>query len=180
VKDEEICVRSIDMNNFWGDVEILKRIYNDAWSSNWGFVPMTAAEFRHMAKDLKTIVDPRVVLIAEKRGEPVAFSIVLPDFNQALAKINGRLLPFGLLKLMYYGRRIRRVRVLALGIAKKMQNWSGIGSALYYETFHRAIAAGYTSGEFSWTLENNDLINRSMRLFGAEIYKRYRIYQRKF
>lgn len=180
VKDEEICVRSIDMNNFWGDVEILKRIYNDAWSSNWGFVPMTAAEFRHMAKELKTIVDPRVVLIAEKRGEPVAFSIVLPDFNQALAKINGRLLPFGLLKLMYYGRRIRRVRVLALGIAKKMQNWSGIGSALYYETFHRAIAAGYTSGEFSWTLENNDLINRSMRLFGAEIYKRYRIYQRKF
>ena len=93
---KELQIRTIDMKRFWDEVEVLKTIYNDAWSTNWGFVPMTDAEFRHMAKDLKTIVDPRVVLIAEKNGEPVAFSLALPDFNQALAKINGRLLPFGL------------------------------------------------------------------------------------
>lgn len=178
LKEEGIRIRTIDMKKFWDEVEVLKRIYNDAWSTNWGFVPMTDAEFEHMAKDLKTIVDPRVVLIAEKNGEPVAFSLALPDFNQALIKINGRLLPFGLPKLIYYGRRIRQVRVLALGIAKKVQNWSGLGAALYYEAFRRGVAAGYHSCEFSWTLENNDMINRSMRLFGAQIYKRYRIYQK--
>jgi GNAT superfamily N-acetyltransferase len=178
LKEEGIRIRTIDMKKFWEEVAVLKRIYNDAWSTNWGFVPMTDAEFHHMAKDLKTIVDPRVVLIAEKNGDPAAFSLALPDFNQALAKINGRLLPFGLLKLIYYGRRIRQVRVLALGIAQKVQNWSGLGAALYYESFRRGVEAGYRSCEFSWTLETNDLINRSMRLFGAEIYKRYRIYQK--
>jgi len=179
LKEEDIQIRTINMNKYWDEVEVLQKIYNDAWSTNWGFVPMTDAEFRHMAKDLKTVVDPRVVLIAEKNGVPVAFSLALPDFNQALKKINGRLLPFGLPLLLYHARRIRQVRVLALGIAKKMQNWSGIGAALYYESFRRGVAAGYRSCEFSWTLENNDLINRSMKLFGARIYKRYRIYRKK-
>jgi hypothetical protein len=178
LKDEGIRIRELDMKNFWQEVSVVQKIYNDAWSTNWGFVPMTDAEFKHMAKDLKTIVDPRVVLIAEKNGEPVAFSLALPDFNQALKKINGRLLPFGILTLLYQARHIRQVRVLALGIAKKMQNWSGLGAALYYESFRRGVAAGYASCEFSWTLETNDLINRSMRLFGAEIYKRYRIYRK--
>jgi hypothetical protein len=178
LRDQGIRVRMIDMKKFWEDVAVIKKIYNDAWSTNWGFVPMTDAEFEHMAKDLKTIVDPRVLLIAEKDGEPVAFSLALPDFNQALKKINGRLLPFGLPKLLYYGRHIQQVRVLALGIVKKLQNWNGFGAALYYESFRRGVAAGYRSCEFSWTLEDNDLINRSMRLFGAQIYKRYRVYER--
>jgi hypothetical protein len=178
LKDEGIHVRTLDMKRFWEDVDVIQNIYNDAWSENWGFVPMTDAEFKHMAKDLKTIVDPRVVLIAEKNGEPVAFSLALPDFNQALRKINGRLLPFGIFKLLYHARHIQQVRVLALGITKKMQNWSGLGAALYYESFRRGVAAGYRSCEFSWTLETNDLINRSMQLFGAQIYKRYRVYQK--
>jgi hypothetical protein len=178
LREESIRVRTLDMKKFGEEVEILKQIYNDAWSTNWGFVPMTDEEFRHMAKDLKPVVDPRVVLIAEKNGEPVAFSLALPDFNQALKKINGRLLPFGLPLLLYHSRHITQVRVLALGIAKKVQNWNGLGAALYYESFRRGVAAGYRTCEFSWTLETNDLINRSMQLFGAEIYKRYRVYQK--
>ena len=178
LKQEGIRVRTIDMKKFWEEVEIIERLYNDAWSTNWGFVPMTDAEFKHLAKDLKAVVDPRVVLIAEKNGEPVAFSLALPDFNQALKKINGRLFPLGLLKLLYHARQIRQVRVLALGIAKKVQNCNGLGAALYYESFRRGVEAGYRSCEFSWTLETNTLINRSMRLFGAQIYKRYRIYQK--
>jgi len=122
------------------------------------------------------VVDPRVVLIAEKNGVPLAFSLALPNFNQALKKINGRLFPFGLPLLFYHARHIRQVRVMALGIAKKVQNWNGLGAVLYYESFRRGVAAGYRSCEFSWTLECNDLINRSMQLFGAEIYKRYRVY----
>lgn len=179
LREAGIKIRTIDMKRYWDEVEVLKTIYNDAWSTNWGFVPMTDAEFKHMARDLKAIVDPRVILIAERNGMPVAFSLALPDFNQALAKINGRLFPFGLPRLLYHGRRIRQVRVLALGIAKRVQNWSGLGAALYYESFRRGVDAGYRSCEFSWTLENNYLINRSMRLFGAEIYKRYRMYQKQ-
>jgi GNAT superfamily N-acetyltransferase len=178
LKDESIQVRTLDMEKYWEEVEIIKNIYNDAWSTNWGFVPMTDAEFKHLAKDLRMVVDPRVVLIAEKNGEPVAFSLALPDLNQALKRINGRLFPFGLPLLMYHARHIRQVRVLALGIAKKVQNWSGLGAALYYESFRRGEAAGYRSCEFSWTLESNNLINRSMQLFGARIHKRYRIYQK--
>jgi hypothetical protein len=178
LKNEDVRVRSINLKRFWDDVEAIKRIYNNGWSNNWGFVPMTDAEFLHMAKDLKPAVDPRVILIAEKNGEPVAFSLALPDFNQALKKINGRLFPTGLIKLLYYSRKIRQVRVLALGITKKFQNWNGLGAALYYESFRRGVEAGYRSCEFSWTLESNDLINRSMSLFGAQIYKRYRIYRK--
>jgi hypothetical protein len=178
LKDQNIRVRSIDMKRFWSEVQIIKKIYNDAWSTNWGFVPMTDDEFEHLAKDLKMVVDPRVVLIAEKHGEPVAFSLALPDINQALKKINGRLFPLGLPLLLYHVRRIRQVRVLALGISKKIQNWGGLGAALYYESFRRGVDAGYRSCEFSWTLENNDLINRSMGLFGAQIYKKYRIYEK--
>ena len=178
LKDEGIRVRTLDMKRFRNEVGIIKKIYNDAWSLNWGFVPMTDAEFEHLARDMKMIVDPRVVLIAEKKGEPVAFSLALPDVNQALKKINGRLFPFGLLKLAFHARRIRQVRVVALGILRKVQNWNGLGAALYYESFRRGVEAGYRTCEFSWTLETNDLINRSMRLFGAEIYRRYRIYQK--
>ncbi|MBN2320707.1 MAG: N-acetyltransferase [Acidobacteria bacterium] len=174
----KIRVRSIDMKNFGREVEIIRRIYNDAWSNNWGFVPMTDAEFRHTAKSLKAIVDPRLVLIAEKNDEPVAFALTLPDINQALRKINGRLFPIGLPLLLYYARRVGRVRTLALGIVKRLQNWSGLGAALYFESYRRSIEAGYGEGELSWTLETNDLINRSMRLFEARIYKRYRIYQK--
>ncbi len=173
-----IQVRTMRMDRFWEDVGIIKSIYNDAWQDNWGFVPMTDAEFDHLARELKPVVDPRIVLIAEKNGEPAAFSLALPDFNQALKKIRGRLFPFGLFRLVYYSRHIKQGRVMALGITKKFQNWSGLGAALYYESFRRGLEAGYRCGEFSWTLENNELINRSILLFGARLYKRYRIYRK--
>lgn len=176
--DGGIRVREIDMKRFPEEVAAIKKIYNDAWSENWGFVPMTDDEFEHMAKDLKTVLDPRIVLIAEKERQPVAFSLALPDINQALKKVNGRLFPIGLPILLYEMRRINRVRVLALGIAKAVQNCSGLGAALYYESFRRGVEAGYRTCEFSWTLENNSLINRSMQLFGADIYKKYRVYEK--
>jgi hypothetical protein len=178
LNESGIRVRSIDMKHFPREVEIIRRIYNDAWSDNWGFVPMTDSEFRHTAKSMKAILDPRVVLIAEKNEEPLAFALTLPDINEALKKINGRLFPFGLPLVLYHARRIRRVRTLALGIARKAQNWSGLGAALYFESFRRGVDAGYRDCEFSWTLETNHLITRSMRLFDARIYKRYRIYEK--
>jgi len=178
LKDENIQLRIMNVKDFWSEVEIVKKIYNDAWSANWGFVPMTDAEFEFLAKDLKPVVDPRLILIIEKEGEPVGFSLSLPDYNVALKKINGRLLPLGIFKVLYYRRRIDYVRVVTLGVVRRLQTNSGIGAALYMETFRRCVAAGFPAGEFSWTLESNALINRGMKLLGADIYKRYRIYER--
>ncbi|MGH7449923.1 MAG: GNAT family N-acetyltransferase [bacterium] len=178
LQEENIRLRTMNVKNFWSEVEIVKKIYNDAWSANWGFVPMTDAEFEFLAQDLKPVVDPRLALIVEKEGEPVGFSLSLPDYNVALKKINGRLLPLGLLKVLYHKRHIKHVRVLTLGVVRRLQTNSGIGAALYMETFRHGVAAGFNSGEFSWTLENNALINRGMKLLGAEVYKRYRIYER--
>jgi GNAT superfamily N-acetyltransferase len=178
LQEEKMRLRTLDMKNFWGEVEVVKKIYNDAWSANWGFVPMTDTEFEFLAKDLKPVVDPRLVFFIEKEGVPVGFSLSLPDFNVALHKINGRLLPFGIFKLLYYKRLIKHIRVLTLGVVRRLQTNSGLGAALYMETFRHAVAAGFNQGEFSWTLENNVLINRGMKLLGAEIYKRYRIYEK--
>ncbi|MDZ7292685.1 MAG: N-acetyltransferase [candidate division KSB1 bacterium] len=178
LQEHNITIRTLNMKKFWEEVEIVKRIYNDAWSNNWGFVPMTDAEFEFMAKELKPVVNPRLVLFAEREGEPVGFSLSLPDFNLALKKINGRLLPFGIFKLLYHARRIKQLRVVTLGVVRKLQSVGGIGSALYMETFRQGAAAGFETGEFSWTLENNIPINRGMELLGARIYKRYRLYDR--
>lgn len=178
LQDQGIVLRTINMKNFWEEVQLIKKIYNDAWSTNWGFVPMTDAEFDFLAKDLKPVVDPRLVLIVEKKGEPVGFSLSLPNFNQALQKINGRLLPFGIFKVLYHSKKIKTLRVLTLGVIKRLQNVSGIGSALYMETYRRGVTAGFDSGEFSWTLENNVAINRGMQLLGADLYKRYRVYEK--
>ncbi|MCG3120371.1 MAG: hypothetical protein ALAOOOJD_03056 [bacterium] len=178
LREEHIRLRTMNMKDFWGEVERVRKIYNDAWSNNWGFVPMTDAEFEFLAKDLKPVVDPRLVLLVEKEDEPVGFSLSIPDYNVALKKINGRLLPFGLLKVLYYKRSIQHVRVITLGVVRKLQSNSGLGATLYMETFRHGVAAGFHAGEFSWTLESNVAINRGMKLLGAEIYKRYRIYER--
>jgi len=173
-----ITIRTLDMTHFDRDVEIIKQIYNDAWSANWGFVPMTDAEFAHLAKDLKPVVNPKLVLIAMQGGQAIGFSLSIPDLNVALHKINGRLLPFGLLKLFYHARQIQHVRVITLGIVRRLQKTRGLGALLYMETFRRCVAAGFPQGEFSWTLENNALINSGMELLNGKIYKRYRIYER--
>jgi len=178
LKEENMQLRTINMKNFWGEVEIIKKIYNDAWSNNWGFVPMTDAEFNYMAKALKPVVDPRLVLVVEKDGAPVGFSLSVPDYNVALQKINGRLLPFGLFKVLYHKRSIKHARAITLGVVRRLQTNSGIGAALYLETVRRCAAAGFPRGECSWTLESNTFINRGMKLLGAKLYKRYRIYER--
>lgn len=178
LRRQGITIRTLDMRDFDREVERIKRIYNDAWSANWGFVPMTDAEFDLLAKDLKPVVNPKLVLVADRAEQPVGFSLSIPDINVALHRINGRLWPFGLLKLLYYARKIKHVRVITLGVIKSLQKTRGIGALLYMETFRRCVAEGFPAGEFSWTLENNALINSGMEALGARIYKRYRIYER--
>ncbi|MEK6320521.1 MAG: N-acetyltransferase [Acidobacteriota bacterium] len=176
-----IRVRTVNMKDFRNEVEIVRQIYNDAWSRNWGFVPMSEEEFDHLAKDLKQIVDPRVVMIAEQQIDggsprPVGFLLAVPDVNRALKKIKGRLLPFGLLKLLWHSRKISSIRVITMGGILEYQNL-GMGAILLDEIYQRGPAAGFPTGEMSWVLENNLMMNRAAGLIGGRRSKTYRIYE---
>jgi ribosomal protein S18 acetylase RimI-like enzyme len=176
--------RTIRMDDFANEVERILEIYNDAWEKNWGFVPMEPDEFRHMAKDMKAIIDPRLCLIAEVRGELAGFSLTLPDVNQAIKKVkDGKLLPTGILKLLWNlkgpGKRstVKRCRILTLGI-KKAYREAGIGPLLYTEYVRRLPALGYMEAEASWVLEDNKPMNKALQMMCGERNKVYRVYDR--
>lgn len=177
-----ITFREINLKKFEEEVDLILEIYNDAWENNWGFVPMENAEFRHLAKDMKAIVDPRLVLVAEVDGKAAGFSLALPDVNQVFAKIpNGKLLPTGLVKLLWYlkgpGRKstINRCRIITLGVRKEYQQL-GLGPLFYTEYLRRGPAFGYPTGECSWILEDNIPMNRALEFMGAKRTKTYRVY----
>jgi hypothetical protein len=175
----DVTIRRLEMKNFPRDLAIVRDLYNRAWERNWGFVPMTEAEINHMAKELKPAVDPDIVLIAEKAGQPIGFALALPDVNAALKKANGRLFPFGLLKILWEikVRRIRTIRVLTLGLVPEHRG-TGLDAMLYLELFRTSVRKGYWDGEFSWMLEDNLAIRKAMENFGAHIYRTYRLYDR--
>jgi hypothetical protein len=176
---EEIVVRNLVMKNFAQEVNIIKEVYNKAWSYNWGFIPMTDEEFSHMAQELKQVVIPDFVFIAEVKGQPAGFSLSLPDYNYALKHLNGRLFPFGLAKLLWYSRRIKTLRLITLGVIKEYQK-RGIDTIFYLETIKKGLEKGYQKAELSWVLEDNDLMNRAILSLGGRLYKKYRIYETKF
>ena len=158
------------------EIKLIKEVYNDAWSDNWGFVPFTDEEMDSIAADLKPIADEELLFIAERDGKPVGFSITLPNVNEALEKVpDGKLLPFGLFKLMRAIKKIKNVRVVILGIKKELQ-FSGLGSIFYIRSITRANELGYINGEMSWILEDNHAMNRAIESIGSERYKTYRIY----
>ena len=174
---KSIVTRPMDMKNFERDVTIIRAIYNDAWEKNWGFVPMTRREIEHMARQLKPVVDPEMVVFAEVRGEPIGFGLGLPDFNVALRHAGGELWPFGFLAILWHKRRIDRARVLTLGVKSGYRS-SGVDVLLYHELFHRGHRRGYLQGEFSWILEDNLAMRRPLENMGGVQYKTYRVYDR--
>ncbi len=173
---KKVVIRPINMKKWDEEVAHVKAIYNSAWERNWGFVPMTEAEMDHMAKDLKLGVDPRMVMFAEIDGEVVASAVTLPNMNEATRHANGRLLPFGLFKILWHKNKVQRVRVLTLGVKKEFRG-RGIEAAIMAEQMDRARDSGYIGGEMSWTLEDNDLINRPIEQLGSTISKVYRLYE---
>ena len=183
-KKDKISVRTVNMKDFKREVEIVRNVYNDAWSHNWGFVPVSEEEFSHLAKDLKQIVDPRIVMIAEQEVEgraeprPIGFFLAVPDINRALKKLNGRLLPFGLLKLLWHSRKIDFIRIITMGVIREFQSM-GAGSIFLDEIYRRGPGSGYPSGEMGWVLENNVMMNRAAELIGGRRSKTYRIYEMK-
>jgi GNAT superfamily N-acetyltransferase len=170
-----VTVRTLDMKHYLDDVGKVRDVYNAAWEKNWGFVPMTPAEIDHLAAELKPVVDPDFVAFAECEGKTVGFSLVLPDANRALKAANGRLFPFGLVRMLIEQRRIREVRVLILGVVPEYRR-RRIDMMLYNHIWRTALRKGIVGGEFSWILEDNLLIRRALERLGARVYKIYRLY----
>ena len=177
-KRSKVTFRKISKKKLDTEIELVKQVYNNAWEKNWGFVPMTDREIEHTADELKQIVDEDIVFFAELDGKPIGFSLACPDINQALIKLNGRLFPFGLFKLLWHARKINRVRVIIMGVIPEYRS-KGIDSVFYLDSFQNAVAKGYKWGECSWILENNDPMNTALKNIGASIYKTYRIYEKK-
>jgi len=169
-------VRPIRMPEFWTEVERIWNVYNAAWSKNWGFVPVTREEFWFLAKEMKPVVEPELLLIGEKDGEPVAFALALPNVNIALKYARGRLFPLGLLKVLYHRRQIHSLRVITLGVIESGRT-AGVAAALYMGLATAALRLGYEEAELSWILEDNVLMNRTLGALGAKIRKVYRIYE---
>jgi len=170
-----ITVRPIDVKKFQAEVEGVWEIYNSAWEKTWGFVPMTREEFMLQGKDMKQILNPDYVLIGEKGGKMVGFALALMDINQALKPAKGNLFPTGLLKILYHQRRIKTLRVIALGVVEEFRA-TGVAAGFYGALMAAARRNGLYDCEMSWILEDNVLMNRSLTAMGAKRYKTYRIY----
>ena len=173
----KLKIREIDTKNLDQEVEIVRNIFNQAWSKNWGFIPLSKEELQELANDLKLILDPKVAHIAEVDGEPVAFSIALPDLNQALKYTDGTLFPTGIFKLLWHRRNIDQIRTALMGVIPEYQG-KGIDALLHKEAIINGREVGYNSSELSWVLETNKNMIRVAEKLGASIEKTYRMYQK--
>jgi len=175
-KRSKVSIQQIDLKKFKSELERVKFVYNQAWAPNWGFIPMTDEEIDNLAKELKPIIEPSLVLFAEVEGKTIAFALVMPDYNELFIKMNGRLFPFNFIKLFTKRRTIKWARVLTLGIIPEYQK-RGIDALLYYEITQRAEKLGILKGEASWILEDNEMMKRGADVMNGEIYKKYRVYE---
>lgn len=173
-----VNIRPVDLKKFDREITIIREIFNKAWAGNWGFVPVSQEEFEHIGKDLKTIADVDIAHIVEIEGKPIAFSVALPDFNQALKHANGRLLPFGLVKLLYYSRKITQIRTALMGVIPEYQG-RGIDALMHREAIINGLKKGYTSSELGWVLKNNMDMVRTAEKIGGSVEKVYRMYRFK-
>jgi GNAT superfamily N-acetyltransferase len=172
-----ITVRPMRKKDMEAEVNRFLEVYNAAWERNWGFVPLSEDEVRHYAKDLKPILDENWAFVAEKDGETLGAALTLPDYNEVLIHLGGRLLPFGWAKALWYRRKIDRVRVFALGVKREWQH-TGIAAKLYELHFDAAERTPQKEGETGWILETNKSMNRAMRGMGGTIVRTYRVYEK--
>jgi hypothetical protein len=183
-RNPRIRIRNVDKSKFNQEAALILNLLNDAWSNNWGYVPLTPAEIAYAGKKLKPIIFNELVRIAELDGEPVAFMLTIPDINELTKDLNGELFPFNFIKLLWRLRkpRTRRLRVPLMGVAKKLHG-SRLASQLAFMMieFTRRDAVtkfGATHGEFGWILEDNKGMLSIAQLPGAHVNHRYRIYEK--
>ncbi len=171
-----VTIRNMRKRDLEAEIGRFMEVYNAAWSRNWGFVPITDEEVRFQASNLKQILDEEWTWIAERDGEVLGAALTLPDINQVLAKLNGRLLPLGWLRFLRGKRHIDRIRVFALGVKPEYQH-VGIAAAFYIRHLENVPVTGINSGEMGWILETNEPMNRAMEGMGGTVVKKYRLYE---
>jgi GNAT superfamily N-acetyltransferase len=174
--EHRVSVRHMRKRDLEAEVARFMEVYNAAWGPNWGFVPVTEAEVRFQAGNLKPILDENWAMIAERDDEVVGAALTLPDINQVLVKMNGRLLPFGWWHFLTGRRSIDQVRVFALGVKPEYQHF-GVAAALYVRHMEVAARVRQKGGEMGWILEVNEPMNRAMEGMGGSVVKRYRLYE---
>jgi GNAT superfamily N-acetyltransferase len=174
-----IVCRNFRKKDLQAEVGRFVELYNSAWERNWGFVPLTEQEVRHYAEDLKPVLDENWAMFAERKdtGEVVGGALTLLDYNQVLAKLNGRLLPFGWVRALRERKKIDAIRVIVLGVTPAYRH-TGVAARLYQMHFDAAERTPQKGGEMGWTLEVNESMNRAMEGMGAEIKRRYRLYEK--
>jgi GNAT superfamily N-acetyltransferase len=171
-----VTVRPLDRSRFAEEVRMFLQIYNESLGGTWGFVPLTEHEVDHMAASLKFLIAPELALVAEINGKPVGAVFCLLDYNPRIKAIDGRLFPFGFLRLLWNKKAIKRLRAISTNVIPEYQAW-GIGLVLMEALAHRFITWGLEEVEFSWVLESNHLSKRTLERGGAIVTKKYRMYQ---
>ena len=175
---KNITLRPFNKKRFDDEIELIKKLYNSAWEMNWGFVPMSGEEIDHLAKQLKPVLVPDLVVFAEREGEVIGFAIALPDLNVALKKNpSGRIFP-GILKILWAARKVNRIRILLLGLLKEYRK-TGADALMYHWIWEKGRALGHRWAEAGWILEDNPAMSNALEHIGFQRYKTLRMYDRQ-
>jgi hypothetical protein len=178
----DIRIRNGDKKRFREEIATILEVFNSAWSDNWGFVPVTPEEARQLGQDLLQIADTNLVIIAEIDGEPAGVVLAAPNINEAIHDLNGRLFPFGWIKLLWRikvrGFKTGRLMILGLKREYRTRKYLALAYLLCDEVYRGARKSGVRWAEFSWTLEDNNAVNTIIRNVGCHIYKTYRLYEK--
>jgi len=175
LKRKGITVRDAVMKNIDEEIKGVHKIYLEAWDKNWGFVPATKEEFDHLVEGLKLVIDPQFAQIAECDGKMIGFALAIPDINQIMRNVKkGRLLPTGIFKLLWGKSKIKKIRIILLGVVEEYRKM-GIEGIFYARIISNGLAKGIHTAEASWILEDNEMMNKGLQNMNAEVTKRYRI-----
>jgi len=177
-----VKLRSVNKSDMENELRIIMDIFNDAWADNWGFVAATPAEVKKAAADMKLIIDEDLAFIAEVDGKAMGMCIALPNLNEAIHDLKGKLFPFGFAKLLWRVKvkNPKTARLMLLGIRRELRGvkkYGALSMAMYVEIAKRGTAKGYEWGELSWTLEDNHPVNLGIKAMGAKVYKKYRVFE---
>lgn len=177
MKRSGVVLRTINMKDYKYEMVHINNLYNSFMKNNWGFVSSSIEEMLFTGESMKLIVDPELIFFAEVNGKVVGCSLAIPDFNQVLIHLNGRLFPFGVFKLFYYKKKINKIRVMLLGIDEEYRS-KGLDILFYYSTIIKGPEQGYKEAELSWISEDNKVLLSIVEKIGAERYKVYRMYKK--
>jgi GNAT superfamily N-acetyltransferase len=179
-KRYNVRFRTVNLKDFQREGALIREIYNDAFSTHYGYLPFELDEFYYMAKDMTQVMDKNLLFVLEINEETVGFLLALPNLNTALRHLpKGKLFPFGFLKLLWHKRNINRVRVINIAIRQRFQHL-GLGSLFYEEVIKRLKSGNYIGGEISWVVETNTAMINAAEALGGKIGKVYRLYQKNF